>query len=91
MESAQERHPIGWDQSFDHIIAPLTVTAQYIINYNIFFLSYDGTLLKEESGPATDVQHIVPTDGTQKIIRDGQVYILQNDQIYTVTGQKVRF
>lgn len=189
---------IGWDQSFDHIIAPLTVTAQYIINYDVFFLSYDGTLLKEESvpantaataptapsrdgyvftgwsgelnnvnartfavaqyepeapvyntqvtyldkdggfiameyvtlnlptapaydgytftgwvaiptdvttggivinatytensGPATDVQqNIVPTDGTQKIIRDGQVYILQNDQIYTVTGQKVRF
>ena len=187
---------IGWDQPFDHIIGNLTVTAQYIINYDVFFLSYDGTLLKEESVPAngaataptapsrdgyvftgwsgnlenvnartfavaqyepeapvyntqvtyldkdggfismeyvtlnlptapvydgytftgwvaiptdvttggivinatytentpTDVQqNIVPTDGTQKIIRDGQVYILQNDQIYTVTGQKVRF
>lgn len=44
------------------------------------------------SGVTTDVDHTStasPTPGSQKILRDGQIYIYQNGEIYTIMGQKV--
>ncbi len=44
------------------------------------------------SGVTTDVEHTStasPTPGSQKILRDGQIYIYQNGEIYTIMGQKV--
>lgn len=44
------------------------------------------------SGVTTDVEHTSiasPTPDSQKILRDGQIYIYQNGEIYTIMGQKV--
>lgn len=44
------------------------------------------------TGVTTDVEHTStasPTPGSQKILRDGQIYIYQNGEIYTIMGQKV--
>lgn len=40
----------SWDKTFDDITADLTVRAQFTINYyDVFFLNYDGQVLKEQS------------------------------------------
>lgn len=44
------------------------------------------------TGVTTDVEHTSiasPTTDSQKILRDGQIYIYQNGEIYTIMGQKV--
>lgn len=41
---------IGWDKTFDNVIADVTIKAQYNINhYDVFFLDYMGNLLKAQN------------------------------------------
>ncbi len=55
------------------------------------FTATEDLTLEAQFIPATAVENI-PTDGTtpQKIIRDGQVYILRNGKTYTTTGVEVK-
>ena len=39
---------IGWDTDFDNIESDLTIRAQYIRQYTVEFINYDGTVLKTE-------------------------------------------
>ena len=59
---------------------------QVVDTLNSIDIYYFGT------GVTTDVEHTStasPTPGSQKILRDGQIYIYQNGEIYTIMGQKV--
>ena len=59
---------------------------QVVNTLNSIYIYYFGT------GVTTDVEHTStasPTPGSQKILRDGQIYIYQNGEIYTIMGQKV--
>ena len=59
---------------------------QVVDTLNSIDLYYFGT------GVTTDVEHTStasPTPGSQKVLRDGQIYIYQNGEIYTIMGQKV--
>lgn len=59
---------------------------QVVDTLNSIDIYYFGT------GVTTDVEHTStasPTPGSQKILRDGQIYIYQNGEIYTIIGQKV--
>lgn len=43
---------IGWDKSLTSIVTDVTITAQYDIkSFNVRFLDYDGSVLKQESVP----------------------------------------
>ncbi|MBQ2190690.1 MAG: leucine-rich repeat domain-containing protein, partial [Paludibacteraceae bacterium] len=55
----------------------------------------DGIVLQAvyTSNTTTDVQAEVvvnPANNTQKLIRQGNVYILRDDELFTITGQKVK-
>lgn len=66
---------------------------------NNYFAYYKGTnqiyqltLIKEgEYGSTVDIEEIPSNEPTAtKILRDGQIYILRGDKIYTVQGQEVK-
>ena len=60
--------------------------------YNPYLLTATADLtLEAQFVPATAVDN-VSADGTipQKIVRDGQVYILRNGKTYTTTGVEVK-
>ncbi len=49
------------------------------------------TAVFTNGGLHTDVEDVqTATDNIQKILRDGRIYILRGDKIYTVTGQELR-
>lgn len=59
---------------------------QVVDTLNSIDIYYFGT------GVTTDVEHTSiasPTPGSQKVLRDGQIYIYHNGKIYTIMGQKV--
>lgn len=59
---------------------------QVVDTLNSIDIYYFGT------GVTTDVEHTStasPTTDSQKILRNGQIYIYQNGEIYTIMGQKV--
>ncbi len=39
---------IGWNMSFSNVVSNLTVKAEYVKQYKVTFLDYDGDVLKEE-------------------------------------------
>lgn len=65
-------------------------------NYFAYYKStnqiYQLTLIKEgEHGSTVDLEEIPSNEPTEtKILRDGQIYILRGDKIYTVQGQEVK-
>ena len=64
---------------------------------NDYFSFYKGTqvqdllVLKYTDGPTTDIDVIKPDQSSAtKILRNGQIFILRGDKIYTLTGQEVK-
>ncbi len=53
--------------------------------------TYSGEFTTTGEGTATGVEGIQPSEVSyQKILRDGQIFILRGDKTYTLTGQEVR-
>ena len=54
----------------------------------------DGIVLvavyEKKAGTDAPAVYVNPANPTQKLIRDGNVYILKDDQLYTVTGSRVK-
>jgi len=54
----------------------------------------DGIVLvavyEKKAGTDAPAVYVNPVNPTQKLIRDGNVYILKDDQLYTVTGSRVK-
>ena len=48
-----------------------------------------GAILPIEEAPSAIENIHAPTFNTQKLLRNGQVYILQDGKTYTITGQKL--
>lgn len=67
----------GWDREFSNIIADMTVTALFEKN--------------KEQGQAEGVDNLTaPATTTRKVLLDGTLYILHNDQIYNAQGKKLK-
>ena len=69
-----------------------TAGNNYFAYYKGINQIYQLTLIKEgEHGSTVDLEEIPSNEPTAtKILRDGQIYILRGDKIYTVQGQEVK-
>ena len=56
---------IGWNTDFTNVVHNLTVKAQYIRQYKVTFVDYDGTLLKEATIDA-GATAVAPNDPTKE-------------------------
>ena len=66
----------GWDKTFNNVTSDLTVTAQYKQN--------PGTGIEEVGSETANAVR------SEKILRDGRLYILIGDKTYDATGQMVK-
>lgn len=57
------------------------------------FMGYSVRLVKDYHSPATGISEPYSSShsgDTHKILRNGQIYILRGEKVYTVEGQEVR-
>lgn len=95
--NAQAPAAIQESDGFSYTITGLNYATQYSYSViardanNIELTSYSGEFTTTSEGVATGVESIQPSEvSLQKILRNGQIYILRGEKEYTVTGQEVK-
>ena len=81
--------PAATSCGINHTSCTLYVPAEYIGTYSNTLWWEDFKEIRAITTTAAPEVHVNPANPTQKLLRNGQVYILQDGKTYTVTGQKL--
>lgn len=89
---------IGWNTEFANVVSDLTIKAEYIRQYKVIFLDYDGTALKEvmvdagstAEAPSNPVKEGYTFDGWDKSFTNVSSDLIIN-AIYKVKTYTVKF
>lgn len=89
---------VGWDREFADVVSDMTVKAEYIRQYKVRFLDYDGSLLKEvwvDTGTSADPPIDPTLDGYDFIGWDTEYSNILSDlsvkALYQLKTYTVRF
>ena len=71
------------------IVAIFGKSYSYKIATGIYVFTVDINNMKLTIAPATDIRNVNGENNVQKVLRNGQIYIIRDGETYTVTGAKV--
>ena len=80
--------PAAASCGLNHTSCTLYVPAEYIDTYSNTLWWEDFKEIRAITTTAAPEVLVNPTNPTQKLLRNGQVYILQDGKTYTITGQR---
>lgn len=80
--------PAATSCDLDQTVCTLYVPAEYIDTYSNTLWWEDFKEIRAITTTAAPEVFVNPTNPTQKLLRNGQVYILQDGKTYTITGQR---
>jgi hypothetical protein len=80
--------PAAASCGLNHTSCTLYVPAEYIGTYSNSVWWEDFKEIRAITTAAAPEVFVNPTNPTQKLLRNGQVYILQDGKTYTITGQR---
>ena len=61
----------------------------YLGGWGELLVRYFGIALGAASNPIESIEEIPTEAQCTKLLRDGQIFILRGDKVYTVTGQRI--
>ena len=81
--------PAATSCGINHTSCTLYVPAEYIDTYSNTLWWEDFKEIRAITTTAAPEVFVNPTNPTQKLLRNGQVYILHEEKMYTITGQRL--